>query len=74
MLEPDDEAGDGICGLCAAKYISPGDKSDAAGEYTEIIAGESRSEIVWHPTADGVALCISMKSRVCLILTYMLPD
>jgi len=54
MLETD-RAGDGICGLCAARYTPLGDKTEAAGEYTEIVAGEPRSEIVWHPTADGVA-------------------
>jgi hypothetical protein len=45
MLETN-RAGDGIYGLCAARYIPPGDKTEAAGEYTEIIAGEPRSEIV----------------------------
>ena len=45
MLETD-RAGDGICELCAARYKPPGDKTEAAGEYTEIIAGEPRSEIV----------------------------
>jgi hypothetical protein len=57
MLDTD-RAGDGICGLCAVRYMPPGDKTDAAGEYTDIvvIAGEPRSEIVWHPTSDGVAV------------------
>ena len=47
MLDTD-KAGDGICGLCAVMYTPPGDKTDAAGEYTVIIvvAGEPRSEIV----------------------------
>ena len=54
MLEID-RAGDGICGLCAVRYIPPGDKTEAAGEYMEIIAGEPRSEIVWQLTSDGVA-------------------
>jgi hypothetical protein len=47
MLDTD-RAGDGICGLCAVIYMPPGDKTDAAGEYTDIvvIAGEPRSEIV----------------------------
>jgi hypothetical protein len=43
-----DRAGDGICGLCAAKYMGPGDKAEPIGEWTEIVvvAGEPRSEIV----------------------------
>jgi hypothetical protein len=53
-------AGDGICELRATGYMPPGDETlgdetEAAGEYTETVAGEPRSEIVWHPTADGVA-------------------
>jgi hypothetical protein len=55
MLEID-KAGDGICGLCAVRYTLPGENTEAAGEYIDIIAGEPRSEIVWHPTADGVAM------------------
>jgi hypothetical protein len=57
MLDTD-RAGDGICGLCAVRYMPLGDKTAATGEYTDIvvIAGEPRSEIVWHPTSDGVAM------------------
>jgi hypothetical protein len=78
MLEID-KAGDGIRGLCATKYILPGDKTpgdmtEAAGECTEISAGEPRSEIVWHPTADGVALAHQQRRVVWLALTYMLLD
>jgi hypothetical protein len=45
MLDTD-RAGDGICGLCAVRYTPPGDRTEAAGEYTDTIAGEPRSEIV----------------------------
>lgn len=55
MLETDDKAGECICGLCAARYTPLGDKTEAAGEYAEISAGEPRSETVWHSTSDGVA-------------------
>jgi len=44
MLETDDRVGEGICRLCAARYTSPGDKTEAAGEYTEISAGEPHSD------------------------------
>lgn len=54
MLETE-SVGENICGLCAAMEVSPGDKSEAAGEYAEPRAGEPRSEIVRQPTADGVA-------------------
>jgi hypothetical protein len=62
MLDTD-RAGDGICGLLAVIYMPPGDKTDAVGEYTDIvvIAGEPRSEIVWHPTSDGVAMLSQQK-------------
>lgn len=47
MLDTD-RAGDGICALCDVMYTPAGDKTDAAGEYTDIvvIAGEPCSEIV----------------------------
>jgi hypothetical protein len=57
MLDTD-KVGDGICGLCAVRYMPSDDNTDTAGEYTDIvvIAGEPSSEIVWHPTSDGVAM------------------
>jgi hypothetical protein len=45
MLDTD-RAGDGICGLCAARYTLLGDRTEAAGEYTDTVAGEPRSETV----------------------------
>ncbi|KAF2241759.1 hypothetical protein BU26DRAFT_169859 [Trematosphaeria pertusa] len=36
--------------------MPPGDETEATGEYIEISAGEPRSKIVGHPTADGMAL------------------
>ena len=74
MLETDDRAGEDICGLCAVKSTTPGENTEAAGEYTEIIAGEPRSETVWHPTADGVAFMYQRWIVPLHVPTYMLLD
>lgn len=51
-----ERAGEGICGLWGIAKVPPGERIEAAGEYGELGTGEPRSEIVWQPTADGVAL------------------
>lgn len=55
MLEID-RVGDDICGLCSADPGPTGVEIDATGESVEKAAGELGSEMVRHPTADGVAM------------------
>ena len=51
-----DRVGDDICGRCSSDPRLSGEKIDATGESVEKAAGELGSEMVRHPTADGVAM------------------